>query len=63
MNKTPIQDEIIDRMLRIGYDGWTAISEASRIVREFKASGERVKRYGIMGSFGKCVDVIELRRR
>ena len=62
MSKTPIFDAIMDKMIAAGYDGFTAISEARRIMGEFKASGKKSMRFGIMGAHGKCVDALELRR-
>ena len=63
MSRTPITDQIIDKMMAAGYDGITAISEAKRIMEEFKAFDGKAKRWGIMGAHGKCVEAIELRRR
>ena len=63
MSKTPIFDAIMDKIMAAGNDGFTAITEAKRIMREFKASGKASQRFGIMGAHGKCVEVIELRRK
>ena len=59
---TPITDQIIDRMMAAGYDGFTSISEATRIMREFQASDKKEMTFRIMGAHGKCVDAIQLRR-
>ena len=61
--QTPITDQIIDKFLAAGYDGFTAISEAKRIMEEFKAYDGVEKTWGIMGAHGKCVDTVTLRRR
>ena len=63
MSKTPITDEIIDRIMAAGYDGFAAISEANRIMSEFRDSEKDSITFGIMGANGKCVDAIEIRRR
>jgi len=53
----------MDKIMAAGYDGFTAIAEAKRIMAEFKASGKASQRFGIMGANGKCIEAIELRRK
>jgi len=63
MSKTPVFDDIMDKIIAAGYDGFSAIAETKRIMAEFKASGKAKQRFGIMGAHGKCVDAIELSRK
>ncbi len=61
--KINVREIIIEKIMACGYDMFTACSEATRIISEFKASGKKETTVGIMGSFGKCADTITLRRK
>jgi len=58
-----IRETIIEKIMNCGYGMFEACEEADRIIKEFKASGKKQANYGIMGSFGKCVDTITLARK
>ena len=58
-----IKWDIAERINKCGYDMMTALEMATNLLEEFKKSKEKVFRRGIMGQFGKCLDVIEIQRK
>ena len=57
-----IKEQIVVKMQAAGYGMMESCEHATNIIREFLASGEKQKTYGIMGAHGKCVDTITLQR-
>jgi aerobic-type carbon monoxide dehydrogenase small subunit (CoxS/CutS family) len=57
-----IKWDIAERINKCGYDMFTALEMAHNLIQEFKSSGKISAQYGIMGAFGKCADVIEIRK-
>ena len=58
-----IRWDIADKMRNHGYDLFTALEAADQAIAEFKASGKKSKKFGIMGAHGRCLEVIELRKK
>ena len=61
MKHLGVREEIIARIQAAGYDMFFACDEADRLIKEVKASPGTTIKTGIMGSAGKCADVIALR--
>jgi hypothetical protein len=56
-----VREQIVARMQAAGYDVFTACEETDRVLAEFRASGEKTRRLGIMAD-RTCVDAFELRK-
>lgn len=56
-----MREGIIKRIMRSGYDMFTACAEADRIINEFLASGEKEKTV-VIRNRGKCVEAFTLVR-
>jgi hypothetical protein len=56
-----VREQIIAKMQAAGYDVFTACEETDRVLAEFRASGEKTRKFGVMAN-RTCVDAFELRK-
>ena len=58
-----VKEEIVEKIRACGYGMFEACELADKTIREFLASGKKEGSFGIMGSLGKCLDVVKLQRK
>ena len=58
-----VKEEIVEKIRACGYGIFEACEMADKVIGEFLASGKKEDSFGIMGSHGKCLDVIKLQRK
>ena len=61
-----IKEQIAEKMRAAGYDFWTAMEEAGRVIREFNVSGEKQAEYHILAAgpgLKRIVDIFVIARK